>query len=193
MLHRIRLAMQTKSFHKLDGEVEGDETMIGGLYKNMHKRKRLAKPQGTGSTGKTIVQGVLKRGGEVRCKVLPNTLKATIQGNVRANVEPGAAFYTDAAAGYRGLDSDYNHAFIDHAIKYVEGRVHTNGIENFWALLKRGLKGTYVAVAPRHLSRYVDEQAFRFNKRKGSDKSRFLEALHSVVGKRLTYDQLTAS
>jgi transposase-like protein len=190
MLHRIRLAMQTKSFRKLDGEVESDETMIGGLYANMHKKKRLAKPQGTGPSGKTIVQGLLERGGEVRAKVVPNQKKATLQSTVRANVYRGSSLFTDSSSSYTGLADEYLHAVVDHAVCYVEGRVHTNGLENFWSLLKRSLAGTYVAVAPQHLDRYLDEQTFRFNKRNGNDKSRFIEAMHSVVGKRLMYKEL---
>jgi hypothetical protein len=106
---------------------------------------------------------------------------------------PGAAVYTDALHSYLGLDLDYIHAMIDHAKGYVEGRVHTNGIENFWSLLKRCLHGTYVTGAPFHLDRYLDEQTFRFNKRKGTDKTRFMVAMLSVCGKRLTYKELTGA
>jgi transposase-like protein len=156
MLHRIRLAMQTKSFRKIKGEVESDETFIGGKATNMHHGKRKAK--GTGGAGKTIVQGLLERGGEVRCVVKPNQRRAAMQSTVRENVEPGTAVYTDGLQSYKGLDADYLHGVVDHAVGYVLGRVHTNGLENFWSLLKRTLGGTYVAVAPEHLTRYLDEQ-----------------------------------
>jgi transposase-like protein len=192
MLHRIREAMKTGSFRKLEGEVETDETFIGGKARNMHKAKREAKIKGRGTVSKTIVHGLLERGGEARMSVVRDTEGATLQPLVHQNVERGSAVYSDAMPSYRGLDGAYGHQFIDHASKYVEGRVHTNGLENFWSLLKRTLAGTYVSVRPFHLTRYLDEQAFRFNRRLGSDASRFYEVLSAVVGKRLTYRVLTA-
>lgn len=191
MLHRVRLAMQTKSFRKLVNEVEVDETFIGGKAKNMHKKAREKRIKGRGSVGKAIVQGLLERGGEVRCAVVANTDAGTLQPIVRRNVEPQSHVYTDAHAGYGGLDQTFVHKFVDHLTKYVEGRVHTNGMENFWSLLGRTLKGTYVAVAPFHLARYLDEQSFRFNERLGSDGSRFRRVLRAVVGKRITWRELT--
>ena len=192
MLHRIRLAMKVKSFKKFTGEIEVDETGIGGKSINMHasvRRRRI----GTGGTGlkcKTIVQGVLSRGGEVRCHVVPNQKKSALQQTIRDNVEPGSVVYTDALRSYKGLEADYVHQVIDHAKSYVQARVHTNGMENFWSLLKRGLKGTYVAVAPWHLSRYVDEQVMRFNKRTGTDASRFAHVMRHIVGRRLMFKEL---
>ena len=192
MLHRIREAMKTRSFRKLRGEVEVDETFIGGRAENMHKAQREKRIRGRGAVGKAIVQGLLERGGEARMNVISNTNRETLQPPVRRNVAFGASVYSDDAPGYVGLDTNFVHKSIDHVTKYVEGRVHTNGLENFWSLLKRTLHGTYVAIAPYHLTRYVDEQTFRFNKRKGSDQTRFLEVLHAVFGKRLTYRVLTA-
>ena len=189
MLHRIRLAMRTKSFRKIIGEIESDETFIGGKARNMHPGKRKAK--GRGTVGKAIVHGLLERGGEVRCKVVADQKRPTLQANVRQHVAPGASVYTDSLKSYVGLDADYIHAAVDHAKCYVEGRAHTNGMENFWRLFKRCLHGTYVAVAAFHLDRYLDEQTFRFNKRKGSDGTRFLEVMFAVLGKRLTYAELT--
>jgi transposase-like protein len=189
MLHRIRLAMRTKGFHKVSGEVESDESFIGGRIQNMHKSKRIGKARG-GTVGKAVVHGLLERGGEVRCAVVPNYQRDTLHKRVKDNVAPGLHLYTDALKSYRGLDSDYVHAVIDHAKEYVRGRVHTNGLENFWSLLKRSIQRTYVAVAPFHLDRYLDEQTFRFNKRKGSDATRFLGAILSVCGKRLTFSEL---
>ena len=198
MLHRIRLAMQTGSFERFDGEVEVDETFVGGRATNMHKHERARKIKGTGGagSGKAIVAGTLKRGdGEktsvVRASVLPNTRRATLHAHVRDTAEPGAALYTDALKSYNGLDADYEHATIDHAETYVNGRVHTNGIENFWALLKRGLHGTYVSVAPMHLFRYIDERVFTFNMRDLNDLGRFTVLLQQVSGRRLTYAELT--
>jgi transposase-like protein len=183
MLHRVRLAMQTPTGRKLAGEVESDETFISGKPANRHGRKIRTK---------AIVQGLLERGGEVRCSVINSTTAEQLQSTIARNVDRGSALYTDAHPSYQGLSETYLHEAIDHAIKYVSGRVHTNGLENFWSLLKRGLRGTYVAVAPFHLFRYLDEQAFRFNERLGSDGSRFRRVLSAVVGKRLTYRELTA-
>jgi transposase-like protein len=191
MLHRIRLAMQTGTFEKLDGQVEADETFIGGKARNMHKSKREEKISGRGASGKVAVLGLLERHGKVRTKVVPNTKWRTLQVEVRENVESGSEVHTDALRSYRGLDPEYVHKVVDHAERYVDGHVHTNGIENFWSLLKRGIKGTYVSVEPYHLFRYLDEQAFRFNEREGEDADRFGRALGSVSGRRLTYRQLT--
>jgi transposase-like protein len=193
MLHRIRKAMQRGSFEKMGGAgpVEADETFIGGLARNMHKDKKV-KITGTGGAGKELVMGLLDReSGEVRVKHVANRRRGTLQEEVRANVEPGSELFTDELASYTGLDKDYVHDFVNHAEEYVRGNVHTNGIENFWSLLKRGLKGTYVSVEPFHLFRYLDEQAFRYNERKASDGSRFVETAHSIFGKRLTYKELT--
>ena len=181
--------MKTRSFRKIIGEIESDETLIGGKARNMHKDVRKRKITGTGASGKAIIQGLLERG--IRAMVVPDQRRKTLQGNVRSNVTPGASVYSDSLASYIGLDADYIHAMVDHAVAYVVGRVHTNGLENFWSLLKRSLDGTYVAVAPEHLQRYCDEQVFRFNKRKGNDSTRFLEAMLATPGKRLTWKALT--
>jgi hypothetical protein len=196
MLHRIRLAMRTGTFNKLAGDVEADETFVGGKAKFMHPHKRAAKIKGTGGMGKTAVMGLLERHGpdktsRVRVKVIPTTKKKLLQAEVRANVEPGANLYTDALASYDGLAADYIHEVIDHAESYVRGKVHTNGLENFWSLLKRGIKGTYVSVEPWHLFRYLDEQAFRFHERHDDDAGRFVRAMRDVVGRRLTFAELT--
>jgi transposase-like protein len=194
LLHRIRLAMQTGTFEKMSGTVEADETFIGGLSRNMHKHVREAKITGPGGCGKAIVFGLLERHGndsKVRTKVISNRSQETLQGEVRSHVEAGSEVYTDAHRSYLGLSTNYVHEFTDHAEEYVRGNVHTNGIENFWSLLKRSIKGTYVSVEPFHLFRYLDEQAFRFNERKGKDADRFIKTVKSVSGKRLTYEQLT--
>jgi transposase-like protein len=190
MLHRVRLAMKTGTFRKLSGEVEVDETFVGGKAKNMHKRKRAATITGRGPVGKAIVQGLLERGGEVRAMVVANTDDNTLQTTVRRNVEFNSHVYTDAAPAYGGLCLNYFHAAVDHVNKYVVGKVHTNGLENFWSPLKRGLKGTYISVEPFHLFRYLDEQVFRFNARKTKDVARFVDVVRQIVGKRLTYDKL---
>lgn len=193
MLHRIRLAMQTGSFEKLSGEVEADETYIGGKARNMHKSKREQKITGRGSSGKVAVMGLLERHGKIKTKVVPDTRSRTLHVEIRENVLPGSEIYTDALRSYRGLDPECIHNVVDHAEQYVDGHVHTNGLENFWSLLKRGIKGTYVSVEPYHLFRYLDEQAFRFNEREGEDANRFSKVAGSVVGRRLTYSELTGA
>ncbi len=192
MLHRIRLAMQDEFSGKLGGEVEVDETFIGGKARNMHLHKRAQRITGTGGKDKTIVFGALERGGKVQVVVIDKRRKKDIHEQVSAYVEPGSALYSDALKSYDGLAQDYDHAVIDHAEKYVDGKVHTNGLENFWSLLKRGLKGTYVSVEPFHLFRYLDEQIFRYNNRKElGDAGRFSLAISKIVGKRLTFAALT--
>ncbi len=190
MLHRIRLAMENGSIEKLSGEVEVDETFIGGKAKNMHKSKREKVIQGRGSVGKTAVFGALERKGRVLAKVIERTDRETLHTEVKNSIEKDSNLFTDEWLSYRGLDADYIHQVINHSIEYVKDNVHTNGIENFWALLKRTLKGTYVSVEPFHLSRYLAEQTFRFNERKGNDKERFIGVLKAVSGKRLTYNEL---
>ena len=190
MMHRIRLAMQTGTFEKLSGQVEADETFIGGKARNMHSDKRKAKIKGRGATGKVVVMGVLERHGEVRASVVPDRKRVTLHGEIRKHVVKGSELFTDELASYLGLDAEYVHQVINHAEKYVDGHVHTNGMENYWSLLKRTIKGTYVSVEPFHLFRYLDEQAFRFNGRKGKDRDRFLDVANSVSGRRLMYKQL---
>jgi transposase-like protein len=200
LLHRIRKAMQTGTFKKFSGEVEVDETYIGGKARNMHRgvlSKRVAQfktKHGTGrnqNIGKVAVMGLLERHGEVRATVMPNTKRYMLHPEVNKHVELGSTVYTDHLASYNQLNEEYVHNVIDHAEKYVDGNVHTNGIENFWSLLKRTLGGTYISVEPFHLFRYLDEQSFRFNNRKGDDSDRFIKAAQNMTGKRLTLKQLT--
>jgi transposase-like protein len=196
MLQRIRLAMQNGIISKMRGTCEADETYIGAKARYMHKSKRT----GVGHAGlkKTAVQGILERStatkaSRVVLKVVPNTRRPELCGNVRTHVRKGSTVCTDALMSYDDLESDYDRQVIDHAISYAEGHVHTNGLENFWSLLKRALKGTYVNVEPFHLFRYLDEQAFRFNERKDDDQGRFVKALSGVVGKGLKYAKLIAA
>jgi transposase-like protein len=216
MLHRLRLAMQAGSIEKMSGQVEADETLIGGKARFMHhERKERTLKKGRGSAGKAIVMGLLerhsnemgqkkvidsldydpkkddKKASRVKTSVIKGTERKVVQSEIRAHVEPGSEVFTDALASYQGLEPEYFHQFVDHAERYVDGAVHTNGLENFWSLLKRTIKGTYVSVEPFHLFRYLDEQSFRFNERKGSDFERFCLALKAIVGKRLMYTQLT--
>ena len=192
MMHRIRLALQDKEGGKLGGEVEVDETFIGGLARNMHIAKRRQKIMGTGGRDKVAVLGILKRHGRVRTSVIPNVQQETLHGKVRAHIAPGSRVFTDAWTSYAGLDAEYVHNVIDHAKAYAVENVHTNGLENYWSLLKRTIRGTYVSVEPFHLFRYLDEQAFRFNTREElDDRGRFDLAVLQVIGKRLTWQKLT--
>ncbi len=195
MLQRCRLALQDEMHGgKLGGEVEVDETYIGGKARNMHKdrKERMLEGKGGGSVGKIGVQGMLQRGGKIRAEVIQDARLTTLVPNIQKHVEAGSTVYTDEWRAYFGLQAEYNHEVINHAVAYVIDNVHTNGVENFWALLKRTLSGTYVSVEPFHLFRYVDEQAFRFNNRKPMDDGdRFTFAMRKIVGKRLTYAELT--
>jgi transposase-like protein len=199
MLHRLRLALQTKSTVKLGGggkTVEVDETFIGGLSRNMHKEVRKRKIQGTGGRDKTLVVGFLERGGKVRTSVPGNRRKTTMHKEVKQNVSAGSILFTDELPSYNDLAGEFAHKVINHAVAYVDGAVHTNGMENYWSLLKRGIKGTYVSVEPFHLFRYLDEQAFRFNNRATennpmNDADRFDVAVSQIMGKRLTYVEVT--
>jgi hypothetical protein len=195
MMHRVRLAMQTGSFEKFSGQVEADETFIGGIARNMHAHKRKEKQSKGRYYGKAIVMGLLERHprnkSQIQLQIVPDTGWTTLQKEVRDRVQRGTEVHTDALISYQGLDYDYLHRVIDHAEKYVNGHIHTNGLENFWSLLKRGLKGTYVSVEPFHLFRYLDEQAFRFNTRRTTNADRFAEVIKMIAGKRLTYEKLT--
>jgi transposase-like protein len=193
MLQRIRKAMQDEDGGKLGGEVEVDETFIGGKARNMHKDKRARVITGTGGKDKTAVMGMIERGGRVRAMVVGTRRKSELQRQVREHVEAGSAIFSDELKSYDGLEVEYQHAVINHAVEYVNGNVHTNNIENFWSLLKRGLHGTYISVEPFHLFRYIDEQAFRFNNRKDmTDGDRFELVCSQIVGRRVTWKELTA-
>lgn len=194
VLHRIRKAMQTGSFEKLSGEVEADETFVGGLAKNMSMARRERKIKGRGSVGKTAVLGILQRHGNVKAKVIPNTTKKTLHKEVRETVEKGSNLFTDEWRSYRGLGGEYIHEVINHSIsQYVMGNVHTNSIENFWTLLKRTIKGTYVSVEPFHLDNYLNEQTFRYNERKKDNQYRFMKVVGGVSGRKITYAELVGN
>lgn len=191
MLCRIREAMQDKTATKLAGEVEVDESFIGGKSRNMHKERRKRVITGTGGADKAIALGMVERGGNVRAFAVPTRRKHELHGKVRENIQAGAALFSDALKSYDGLSAEYQHAVIDHAVEYVRGNVHTNTIENFWSLVKRQLNGTYISVEPFHLFRYLDEQSFRYNGRKLTDAERFAFVCSQVAGRRLTWDRLT--
>jgi transposase-like protein len=201
MLHRVRLAMQNGSIEKLSGSVEADETFVGGKIGNMNSKAKARKIlrdgrlTTAGPVGKAIVMGLLERhgsgGSKARVQVVSKRKRGHLLPIVKHHVEKGANMYTDELRSYRDLLVDYTHEVIDHTEAYVRGQVHTNGMENFWSLFKRALKGAYVSVEPFHLQAYADEQCFRFNNRKLTDAERFAIVMSQIVGKRLTYDELT--
>jgi transposase-like protein len=202
VLHRLRFALKDRSFTKLggteSGPVEVDETFIGGSLKNMHKEKRARYDMIAGSKGKTVVMGMLDRDvRKVRAKVIPNVKRETLQKEILSTIKRGSTVYTDEWYGYSEVRYRFVHDVVNHSETYVKGQVHTQGIENFWALLKRTLRGTYVAVEPFHLDRYLDEQVFRYNHRKDgdgnklTDADRFNAALPGIAGRRLTFKELT--
>jgi transposase-like protein len=205
MLHRIRFALANGSLEKLGGSgggpVEADETLIGPNPRKMHRDRRARvmaeNPLKPKLAGKTVVHGLLDRElREVRAKVIPNMRREAIQEAVLSQVAPSARLYTDESQAYDSLGNVYIHEVVNHSQEYVRGEVSTQGLENFWSLLKRTLRGTYVAVEPFHLDRYLSEQVFRYNNRATKDNpltdyDRFMLALSQISGKRLTYAELT--
>jgi len=209
MLHRVREVLKLNSVEKLGstgGAVESDETFIGPNPQKMHRDRRVKLAairsehrRGDMYLGKTAVHGMLDRDTrEVRCKVIPNVKRETLQNEILNNIAYGGRLYTDESASYMGIEKHFVHEVVQHAKEYVRGQVTTNGLENFWSLFKRNLRGTYVSVEPFHLDRYLDEQVFRFNNRGGkkreervTDSERFVRAMSLASGKRLTYAQLT--
>lgn len=209
VLHRLRLALREGNLAKMGGNgnaVESDEAYIGGRANFMHKdrRERLRKAREANLSGdsnligKAAVWGLLDREQrKVRATVVSAINREVLQSEILAHIEKGTRIYSDEANVYHAIPKDYIHEFVSHAQKYVDGQVHTNGLENFWSLLKRGLKGTYVAVEPFHLFRYLDEQVFRYNNRKNAagrklkDGERFEIALSQIAGKRLTFKEVT--
>jgi transposase-like protein len=191
MLHRVREAMQDKTATKLAGEIEVDESFIGGKARNMHRARRERVITGTGGKDKAIAFGIVERGGNVRTFHVGNRRRPELQKHIRDHVQAGSAVFSDELKSYEGLESDYQHAVINHAVEYANGNVHTNTMENFWSLVKQQLHGTYISVEPFHLFRYLDEQSFRYNGRKLTDLERFAIICSQVAGRRLTWDRLT--
>ncbi len=191
MLHRIRVAMRNENFEPMRWPVEADETYVGGkvnLERDHHGRAKRNKGP---NYKKTTVMGIFQRGGGIRTFVVPSGQGITLRERLRASVAPGETVYTDAAAAYGRLSSEYVHYVINHANEYVRGHIHTNNIEGFWSVFKPTLKGTYVALRPHQLQRYVEEQVFCFNERLSHDGVRFVKAVEGADGNRLTYKEMT--
>jgi transposase-like protein len=179
--HRVRSAMKQNKGN-LFGTIEADETFIGGLSKNMSKKRREATIKGTGGTGKVAIFGMRNRDGEVRAQVVPSVGMADLHKEIKSNVAQGATLYTDKWVAYRGLTAQFKHSTVDHGAKqYVNGDCHTNGIESFWALFKRGYHGVYHHMSKKHLHRYVNEFTFRVNRRTRTMQSVFSDVLDRVT------------
>lgn len=200
MLHRIRLALGQKFNDKMggDGPFEVDETFVGPNPQKMHADKRQARYKALSARPKVPVMGMLDRDSrQIRAKVVPNVKRETLQNAILDSIDKGSTVYTDASVSYDNLAArEFVHETVNHVDEYVRGEIHTQGIENFWSLLKRQLRGTYIAVEPFHLDRYVGEQVFRYNNRATkdnplTDSDRFALAVTQIVGKRLTYAELT--
>ena len=197
MLARIRLAMRTRTFKRMKGTVELDETFVGGAAENMHKKRRRRVIKGRGPMNKTPVFGMVERDASrgksrVYAEVMRFVGAYPVKQVIQKRVEPGSTVYTDESKIYqRGLAKFYEHDVVNHRAKeYVRGTVHTNSLENFWSVFKRGLKGTYISVDPFHLFRYVHEAVFRYNIRGATEHERFSAVVKDIVGRRLTYAQL---
>lgn len=196
MLHRCREAMQNTKIEKLKGEVEIDETYVGGKAVFMHKsrKRKMGMVPGKPVHGaKTVVMGMVERKGEVRAKVVNSAKRKELLPHIWENIEKGSKVYTDSLLSYEVLGEHFNHQTVDHKVTYVDGDAHTNTLENFWMLFKRSVKGTYVHIASFHTDRYLDEQIFRYNNRKDTDSMRFVKAASGIFGKRLTYAELTGA
>jgi transposase-like protein len=201
MLHRIRLGFISPTYARLTGHVEADEAYIGGEVRNNKRLRAHTLRTGESFAGKvagdkTAVFGIVERKGEARAWVVPDTRSKTLLPKLYDAVHHEATLYTDSAGVYKVTGEEYfdQHQVINHAIgEYVRGNVHTNNIEGFWSVLKRTIKGTYIAPRPFHLQRYVEEQVFRFNARHDGDGARFKDATKGADGKRLTYKALTTT
>lgn len=190
MLQRIRNCFGVENDNELDNEVEADETYVGGKNGNRHANKKVEASQGRGAKDKTPVFGMVERNGKLNASIVKNTSSATLTKEIVANLKESASLYTDEWMGYKGVSRIYDHSVVKHNQgQYVNGRVHTNTIEGFWSLLKRGIFGIYHFTSKKHLQLYVDEFVFRYNTRTTTEASRF-NLLLANSNNRLTYKEL---
>ena len=193
LAHRIRKAFEDQLNARLESPLEADETYIGGKLKNMHASKR--PPYISGTAGKTPVVAVKSRPTKkVKAKVTKPISSVTLQRLVEGTARKGSTIYTDQHKGYRGLKhKDYKHEAVNHGVgEYTRGQAHTNGVESFWSMLKRGYVGVYHKMSEKHLQRYVDEYVGRHNGRQEPTMSQISGVVKGMLGKRLTYEELTA-
>lgn len=192
LLHRVRHILAPETEGQFKGEVEADETFVGGLFKFMSESRRKRAENNGRPNGKSVVHAMKEREtGMIRAEVIPAAKLEYVRDAVMENVAEGSTLYTDSARVYDWAAQVYKHETVNHNVEYVRGRCHTNGLENYFNCLRRGLKGTYIKAHHEHLTAYVNEQTYRFNRRKDSDWQRFDRAMRQIVGKRLTYKELT--
>jgi transposase-like protein len=194
LLHRVRELMLPGDEAPFTGSCESDETFVGGLFKFMSQHRRERAMANGRPNGKSVVHAIKEReSGRVRAEVIPAARWEFVMDAVLEKVEPGSKLYTDSARIYGWAKDVYKHTAVNHAERYVseDGETHTNGCENFFNCLRRGLKGTYIATHHEHLPAYVNEQVYRFNVRHQSEWERFDGVMRRIVGKRLTYADLT--
>lgn len=190
MLQRIRNCFGIDNDTQLDNEVEVDETYVGGKNKNRHANKKVKNSQGRSSKDKTAVVGMVERKGKLTARTVENVKSETLTNEIIRNVKESAKLYSDEWLGYKGVSRIYDHSIVKHnQSEYVNGRIHTNTIEGFWSLLKRGIVGIYHFTSKKHLQMYVDEFVFRYNTRKGTESNRFNLLLNNIEN-RITYKEL---
>jgi len=194
LLHRVRTTLGLNiGTEKFTGTCEADETFIGGKNKNRHAHKKVENSQGRSFKDKSPVAGVIERGGELRAKQVPDTKGFNLKSFIVKNIVFGSEINTDEWWGYNGLAAAFKHNVVKHNEgQYVSGDTHTNTLEGFWSLLKRGVVGIYHSMSNKHLQKYIDEFVFRYNTRNHSEANRFDLMLNNIAT-HITYEQLINS